>query len=176
MTETREGGPSHLRHLRVALGSVGTAGLRSRTPTGSPSVSRSCGDDEFVRQVTKRLADGRRLDVLALIELQDPDPRQALKGDADQAAMSVSPLDPILTADLSAMLLEDDCFCWRDGRIHVLLSPRTGGDGLRRLRRMGRRLSLREEGSASDALHPTPAIGYLRLRSGRTAGDLFSQG
>lgn len=123
--------------------------------------------------MTQRLADGGRRDVLAFIELQHPDAHRPLPDGPGQLSPAVSPLDSILVDDLSALLLEGDWFCWRDGRIQVLLSTRNGGDGLRRLRRIGRRLSAREEGSASDALHPTPAIGYLRLLSARDAQDVF---
>ena len=139
-------------------------------PANSLNAARLCSGEDFDQRVTERLADRCRRDVLALIELQDPDAHFPPQGGGPP---SVSVLDPTLITDLTAILLEDDWFCCRDGRIHVLLSTRNGGDGLRRLRRIGRRLSARKEGAASDALHPTPAIGYLRLDLGQNAEDLF---
>ena len=122
-----------------------------------------------------RLVRARRRDVFALFELQDPDANLITKPGGSQPFTAESALDPILVADLSALLRDGDCFSWRDGRIQVLLSTRMGGDGIRRLRLIGRRLSTREVGSASEALHPTPAIGYVRLRAARTIEELFSK-
>lgn len=138
-------------------------------------ASKVCEGGEFDGRLAQRMAHGARADLLAIVELQDPDahgPRTLRDG---LPPTSEPQLDPAIADGLSLILDEDDVFCLREGQIHVLLGSRNDGSGLRRLRLIGRLMSSRGTGSDSGELHPTPATGYVPLSSSRTLEDLLEK-
>ena len=169
MPAGRDGGLSDAREADLTTSSHIVEDVQVK-----PCVSEASRSHEwknFVSNVNFRLQARERGNLLAYVELQDPDahaPLQSSGGGAPSGPCAGSSL----SEQLDSILVEGESFWCEDSRIAVLLRGSMGEGALDRLRRIARRISSREEGSREGELHPTPAIGYVDLRLARTAQDL----